>query len=345
MFKININGTDRAVYEKELKNFLPDRFIDCHTHIWLSSFTPYGQSNGGAEWTKLVCEDMSAEELLDAERALYPGKTVIPLVFGGVDHDVTQCNDYVRESKERFSFPALYRTDYRMDADELEENVKKGGFIGIKPYITNCPTYIPADEIRIFDYLPHEHLRAADRNGWIVMLHIPRSGRLRDGVNLAQLLEIEEKYPNLKLIVAHIGRAYSSRDLGDAFRLLKDTKNMMFDFTANLCDEAIEACIEAVDTKRLMFGSDLPISNMRMYRITEDGVYYNVVPRGLYGNVEGEPHMRESDSETITLMVYEQLRAFRRVSSKLHLHERDIDRIMYTNARDLILSRDPGAKV
>ena len=34
------------------------------------------------------------------------------------------------------------------------------------------------------------------------MLHIPRNGRLRDPVNLAQMLDIEARYPKLQLIVA-----------------------------------------------------------------------------------------------------------------------------------------------
>jgi len=111
---------------------------------------------------------------------------------------------------------------------------------------------------------------------------------------------------------------------------------MYFDFTANLCDDAIKACIEAVGTKRLIFGSDLPIAAMRMYRIVENGVYYNVVPRGLYGNVSGEPHMRESDEKNITLMIYEQLRALKRVALELNLKDNDIEDILCNNAKRLL---------
>ena len=223
-----------------------------------------------------------------------------------------------------------------MSPDELEANVISGGFLGLKPYITNCPPYIPANEIRIFDFLPHEHLRIANKNGWIVMLHVPRSQRLRDAVNIAQIMEIEEKYPNLKLIVAHIGRAYSREDIGDAFHVLSNTKNMYFDFTANLCDDAIKACIEAVGTKRLIFGSDLPISIMRMYRITEQGVYYNIVPKGMYGNVSDDPHMRETDKTDITLMIYEQLRALKRCAIDMKLNDSQIEDIMNNNAARLL---------
>ena len=108
---------------------------------------------------------------------------------------------------------------------------------------------------------------------------------------------------------------------------------MLFDFTANLSDDAIKACIEAVGTKRLMFGSDLPIAIMRMYRITENGVYYNVVPRGMYGDVEGEPHMRETDEENVTLMMYEQLMALKRVAKELNLTKEDVEDILCNNAK------------
>ena len=111
---------------------------------------------------------------------------------------------------------------------------------------------------------------------------------------------------------------------------------MYFDFTANLCDDAIRECIKAVGTKRLIFGSDLPIAIMRMYRITENGEYFNVVPRGLYGNVEGEPHMRETDEEDVTLMIYEQILAMKRVAGELNLTKEDIEDIFVGNAKRLL---------
>lgn len=336
MYNLVFNDYDRHVYETELKDFLPDTFIDFHTHLIKSDFTPYGSHNGGSTWTDRIADELTAEDLLHTYKVLFPDKRVTPLVFGGCLCNPDQVNAYVHEKSLEFGFPTLYRTDYAMDPDEMEAKIKAGGFLGIKPYLTNCPPYIPSKETRIFDFLPHEHLKVCDRNGWIVMLHIPRDGRLRDKVNIAQLMEIEEKYPNLKLVVAHIGRAYSKEDIGDAFDILGKTQHMMFDFTANLCDDAIRACIEAVGCNRLIFGSDLYVAIMRMYRITEGGVYYNVVPRGYYGNLEGEPHMRESDESNITLMMYEQIRAFKRVALQLKLTDNDVEKVFYTNAKKLM---------
>ena len=336
MYQLKLTDYDRKVYETELKDFLPETLIDIHTHIWKSDFRPYGDSNGGSTWTNLVADEQTAENLVDGMKELFPANRVIPLVFGGCNQDVDQCNDYVRESAQKYGFPTLLRTDYAMSPETLEEQVKKNGCLGLKPYLTNCPPYIPPAELRIFDFLPHEHLEVANKNGWIVMLHIPRGKRLRDPMNIAQLMEIEHRYPNVRLIVAHIGRAYSKEDIGDAFEVLGRTERMMFDFTANLCDDAIQACIKAVGTKRLMFGSDLPIASMRMYRITQGGVYYNVVPRGLYGDVSADPHMRETDEKDVTLMIYEQLRALKRCAGDLKLKDEDIENIMYRNAKKLL---------
>ncbi len=336
MFNFNMTDYDRKVYEAELKDFLPENVIDFHLHTNKKEFDSWGAHNGGSSWTDLIADEMTTENMLDALQQLLPGKNVTPLVFGGCLCDIDTVNDYVRDDSRKYQFPTLYRTSYDMPKDELIKRVKEGGFLGLKPYLSNCPPYIPPKETRIFDFLPPEHLEAANENGWIVMLHIPRDGRLKDPVNLAQLLEIEEKYPNVKLVVAHIGRAYSKEDIGNAFDLLGKTKKMVFDFTANVSDDAIRACIEAVGTKRLIFGSDLPIAIMRMYRITEDGVYYNVVPRGLYGNVSGEPHMRETDETDVTLMYYEQIRAMKRVAEDLKLSKEDVENIFYGNAKRLL---------
>ena len=335
---IELIDYDRKVYEKELYNFLPTEFIDAHTHVWKNDFPIDGKSNGGSTWTRKVSGSPTVEDLLEGYRLLFPKNKVTPLVFGSCSRRIPTCNEYVRTKAEEFGFPTLFRTSYDMDPDRLEEEVKRGHFLGLKPYLTYSPSYIPSDEIRIFDFLPHAHLEVADRNGWIVMLHIPRSKRLRDPVNLGQIMEIEEKYKHLKLIVAHIGRAYAKEDIGNAFDLLKNTKNLVFDFTANVCDDAIRACIEAVGTRRLLFGSDLPIAYMRMYRIVENGVYYNVVPRGLYGDVSGEAHMRETDEKDVTLMIYEQIRAFKRCAAELKLTDGQVEDVMFRNAKRLIES-------
>ncbi len=337
MFTFKTNDYDKYVYQTEIKDFIPDTLIDIHTHIFEKEMERIGDAKGSSTWDRKVADELTGANIISAYEDMFPGKKVTPLVFGAFGKTAEEMNVYVEKEKDMYGFPALFRTHYSMSGEELEEQVKKGGFIGLKPFLTFSPSYLPPNEIRTFDFLTHEHLKMADKNGWIVILHIARSKRLKDEVNIAQLMEIEEKYPNVKLIVAHVGRAYSKQDIGDAFNILKNTKNMLFDFSANVCDDAIRACIEAVGVKRLLFGSDMPISVMRMFRTTDEtGFYYNNVPAGLYGDPFDDPHMKVSDRENITIMMYEQLRAFKRVALEMKLSDSDIEDIMYLNSKKIL---------
>ena len=332
----NYTAYDREVYDKELKNFLPEKMFDAHVHISASGLGSYGSPNGGSTWTDYLCNEMSVEKFLGICKEFFPLQKVEALIFGMTHTNIDMANNYVIESNKGYDFPMLCRSDYADDPDELEARVKAGGFIGLKPYLSNCPSYIPSKEVRIYDFIPPAQLEVANKNGWIVMLHIPRDKRLGDPVNIAQIMEIDEKYPNIKLIVAHVGRAYTDADFGDAFKIMKNTKNMMFDFTANLYTPAITEGIKTVGIDRFLYGTDLPIAVMRMYRIVENNDYFNVVYKGYYGDVKGQPHMREArDDENISLMVYEQLLAFKRTAMELKLSDSDIEKVMYWNAKKL----------
>ena len=49
----------------------------------------------------------------------------------------------------------------------------------------------------------------------------------------------------------------------------------------------------------------------------------------------GQPHMREEDNDQISLMVYEQLLAFKRSAAELKLSDTDVEKILYSNAKAL----------
>ncbi|MHB0999907.1 MAG: amidohydrolase family protein [Armatimonadota bacterium] len=340
-----ITDTDRHFYAERLTDFLPDEIIDIHTHMWRASDFPVQKPSTGevrtVTWPSLVASENPVEDLRETYRLVFPGKRVTPLVFAtlpeGGNLDVQ--NSYVEECARHENLPALIFSDPEWSAEELESRVRAGGFLGAKSYLSLAPAYIPGREIRIFDFFPPHQLEVHDRNGWIVMLHIPRDGRLKDAVNLAQLLQIERDYPNLSLIVAHVGRAYCNEDIGDAFDLLAGTERMCFDICANTNDYVFEQLLRCVGPKRVLFGSDMPITRMRMRRITRDGRYINLVPKGLYGDVSGDPNMAEVDgteAEKLTFFLYEEIDAFRRAAEQVGLSRSDIKDVFLYNAKRLI---------
>jgi hypothetical protein len=220
-------------------------------------------------------------------------------------------------------------------AQRLEREIREGGFLGAKVYLTLSPADIPVDQIRIFDFLPHQQLEVLNERGWIVMLHIPRCGRLRDPVNLADMLEIDRRYPKARVIIAHVGRAYCPEDGGDAFAVLRETKHLLFDISANTNAAVFEQIIRTVGPRRILFGSDLPITRMRMRRICEQGNYVNLVPKGLYGDVSDDKHMREvegAQAEALSFFLYEEIDAFRRAAQATGLTPADIEDVFHGNA-------------
>ncbi|MBQ1250154.1 MAG: amidohydrolase family protein, partial [Clostridia bacterium] len=213
------------------------------------------------------------------------------------------------------------------------------GFLGLKSYLDLSPKYLPEAEIRIFDFFPKHQLKKLDEMGAICMLHIPRHGRLKDQVNIQQILEIKREFPNVRLIIAHIGRAYTKEDVGNAFDYLTEAPDLMYDFCANCCEYAITELIRRVGPKHVMFGLDLPILRMRTHRIEENGTYINLIPPGLYGDPKQDPHLREvsaEEAEKITFFAYEELLAFKRAGKTLGLSREDVEDIMYNNAVNLI---------
>jgi len=338
-----LTKVDRKVYEEQIRDFLPEKIIDAHTHVWLDAHSAHNPKahERTVSWPSRVALDNSVENLVESYHLMFPGKSVMPLLFSSVSDgdDIDLMNGYVAACAEKHRFPALLFAHPSWTGAETERKIRAGKFIGVKVYLNLSPSYLPRKEIRIFDFLPPHQLELLHQNRRVVMLHIPRDGRLRDPVNHAQMLEIERNFPGVRLIIAHVGRAYCNEDVGDAFEVLKATKNMVFDFTANTNAWVFEQAIRAFGPDRCLFGSDLPITRMRMRRVCEGGTYFNVVPRGLYGDVSGDKNMREVDlpeAGQLTFFMYEEILAIRQACQKAGIDRKGVEAIFLASAKRVL---------
>ena len=343
MALFEVTPNDRRIYEEELKDFLPDKIFDVHCHIALREHSQPvvlqpGEKKRTVTWPSLVADQNSIEDLQETYALFFPGKQCKALMFSNAGHGEV-INNYVADASRRSGFPALYYSHPNQSAQEIEQKIREGGFLGLKSYLDLSPKYLPEAEIRIFDFFPKHQLKKLDEMGAICMLHIPRHGRLKDPVNIQQILEIKREFPNVKLIIAHIGRAYTREDVGNAFEYLTQAPDLMYDFCANCCEYAITELIRNVGVKHVMFGLDLPILRMRTHRIEENGTYINLIPPGLYGDPSQDSHLREvspEEAEKITFFAYEELLALKRAAKTLNLSREDIEDIMHNNAVNLI---------
>lgn len=337
------NEVDRRTYETRLADFLPDRMIDVHTHVWLDSHKAHRADEHArtVSWPARVAKDCPVEDLVESYRRIFPGRTVKPLLFSNVSEgdDLDAMNRYVSAAGRARGFPALLFAHPSWSGEEVEKRIRAGGFLGVKVYLNLSPAYLPRREIRIFDFLPPGQLDALSAGRRVVMLHIPRDGRLGDPVNLSQMLEIERNWPGVRLIIAHVGRAYCDGDVGDALERLSATKDMVFDLSANTNDRVFERVLRAFGPERCLFGSDMPITIMRMRRIEEGGTYVNLVPRGLYGDVSGDRNMREIDppeSDGLTTFMYEEILAIRAACGRIGIGRPGVEAVFRTSAERVL---------
>jgi predicted TIM-barrel fold metal-dependent hydrolase len=348
MSLFEMTGVDKDIHDRELADFLPDRLIDVHTHVWLDRHKQHRPEEHArtVSWPSLVAKECSIEDLEKSFQLMFPGRSAKALIFSSISEgdDVEAMNGYIAESGRTHGHPTLMYAFPSWSAKDLDRKLRAGRFLGVKVYLNLTPTYLPRQEIRIFDFLPPHHLDVLDRGRRVVMLHIPRDARLRDPVNLEQMLEIERNWPRVRLIIAHVGRAYCDEDVGDAFQRLGVTKNMVFDFAANTNAHVFEQAIRAFGPERCLFGSDLPITWMRMRRVCEGGRYVNLVPRGKYGDVSGDKNMREVDgaeADRLTTFMYEELLAIKRACTRAGVDKCGVEAIFRTNAERVLGWRMP----
>ena len=343
MALFEITDTDRQLYNTELRDFLPKQMFDIHSHLWLESFWSTSQNTDmrAVSWPYLVARDNCVQDLDESYRLLFPDKHVVPMVFANPEpnDDMKLHNDYVQKSAEAYGYPTLYFSHPTQSAADVERFVLEGGFLGLKSYLNLSPAHISEPSIRILDFFPPHQLEVLNRHGWIMMLHIPRPGRLKDSTNLADIAWIKRTYPRIRLILAHVGRAYCIEDVGNALDTLAPFDDLLFDFSANCNPDVLEMLVANVGPKRVMFGSDLPITRMRMRRICEYGHYINLVPPGLYGDVSNDPNMRETsqaEGKTVSFFLYMEAIAMKTALLHLGYGTKEAERVFAGNARELL---------
>ena len=220
---LEIKPVDKAFYEKHL-GYLPARMIDIHTHVLLRAHRQRSPvERRGPTWPGSVAAQNLIADLLATYRLMFPQQVVTPVIFGPAtqEYDLDASNQYVSQAATQHGLPSFLVTTPEWTAQELEARVVRGGFLGLKPYLEWAPSHIPSDDITIFDFLPAGtsgcgRCARLDRHA----AH-PAPRPARDPLNLEMMLEIEHRYPNVQLVIAHIGRAYCPEDVGNAFEVLR----------------------------------------------------------------------------------------------------------------------------
>ncbi len=332
---VEIREVDRRIYEEELLPWLPERIFDCHVHVSRAeNCLPISPERLERLWAFEVGAFQTWPELRARYKALVPRQTVEALVFGGVyrEQHIEGENDYVRMGmvQPENQSKGLFVTRPEWPAERIAEAMVDG-FLGIKPYPDLAPQGAEGASLR--DFVPHEHLAMLDSLGGVMMLHLPRPGRLADPRNIAELRELRQKYPSIRLIVAHIGRSYCLPTALAGLPHFADDPGVYFDTAANLNADVFQYALETIGPDRILYGSDLPVTMMRGVREHVGDRYINYTDGDYSWNTNRKSPEEEA---SYTFYLYEELRALIAAVERAGMGKAELEKIVFSNAMRLL---------
>lgn len=334
---------DRRFWQEHLEDFVPKKIIDAHTHVDYPDLrlVEVTEEKKRQYWVNELLEMMTPQQAKRCHEIVFPNRDVRCLAFGfpSLEYDIQASEQRLAKDVPAFGWHRLAIVQPTATADELDALLDKPNVIGIKVYYdligydpTSRDKYIEAS---IFDFLPHHQLEVLNRRKKWVTLHVPKAGRLGHPDNIREIKQIREKYPDIKLVIAHLGRCYTIIHARQAFEQLRDDVGLYFDNSAVLNPEVHQYALEIFGPARILYGTDNPIFYMRGRRQWQGEKYFNRTSYPFYFNKDREAPEIETN---YTLYMYEALLAIKQACNKIGLSKSDIEKIFYNNAKKLILT-------
>jgi glutamate-1-semialdehyde 2,1-aminomutase len=288
---------DMEFFERELHSFVPDQVYDAHCHVWLDGETHFGIEG----W----CGSIGYDDHLHLTGDLHPGRNIAALFLSFGDSampaGVERMNEFVAQQVVR---DKAYRGAFFVrptdDPEFVRQEVRRLGLHGLKCYHTFAPVS-PTWDARIPEYLPENLVSVANEEGWFIVLHIVRSRACADSDNLNWIRRYCRAYPNMRLILAHSGRGFQPAHNLEGLPSLKGLDNLYFDTSANCEPVAHQAIMRILGHRRLMYGSDMPISHSRgrsvaaadsFFFVDEQVPVWNATQSGIEPVLLGLEHLR-----------------------------------------------------
>ncbi len=311
---VTVTDLDARIWREELGAFVPAQVFDVHTHSfrWAHNLDPNKNTYGHGQIYGSPFEETTFAVLDACDAALFPSRQVRRLVFPFpfAQCDFAAANEFIADQVAQApGSAALMLVHPSMSAEYVEATVRRHGFLGLKPYRFYSTTG-DAVECRITDFMAEPHIAVADRYGLIIMLHLSKRLGIADPQNQRDLLDLTQRYPNVRWILAHCARSYSAWGIERAAQTLRDLPHVLFD-TSSVCEsDAFDALYSAVGMERVMYGSDdAPVGVWRGKYVTWGYAWAYLSPDNHQFNLS------HCDGR-MTFTRYEQLRGMRRAAAR-----------------------------
>ncbi|MEO1999412.1 MAG: amidohydrolase family protein [Planctomycetaceae bacterium] len=320
--RIDYRDCDQEIWEEELADFVPDRVLDAHIHL-------FWQSNVADLKPGLEPPDTDLQTLNKWAEVLYPGRQMQYLILGTpyAGTDVASHVQSVRQEIE--DVPGIRHNRLvtpSCKVEDIERDLKNPQFIGLKPYRTYSVTG-DISQCRIHEFLPHEQMELANHHGWWVTMHLSRVHGCADQHNLDDLEEYTtRRYPKIKWLLAHCARSFTYWPIRQAVDRLRDMPNIHYDTSAVTDLRPYCTLLTKEDTRRIFWGSDgvgAAFFHGHYAALGRAWQHYDADQGGLqFPHCDGRP----------ILAVYEQLMSLKFAAEVAELSRDQIEGIFWRNA-------------
>ncbi len=333
---IDYTDADKKVYENELHEFLPKKILDAHIHLFDDSCMVPGARFPDQNVYQKFGGVFSYEQCLAWAAALMPEQKFHLNCFGqpSFESDLESSADYcgkISDNRNCFGMALISPHD---SAEAVIQRVERNHLIGYKPYLNFVDWKEPRD-VTIEDMLPAAQMEAADQRGLAITLHIPRGERLADPVNQAQMVELCQRYPQTKIIFAHIGRAYYLSNVIGFLDGIAACPNAYIDTAMVNHAGVLEYALKKFPRERILFGSDAPIAFLRGKSVEINNQYAYLMGEDY---AIGTTIFDANQAVTFTSFYYEQLRGIKLASERAGLNRNEVENLFFNNAAMLFSS-------
>jgi len=257
-----VTDWDRELFDRELDRFVPSTIFDAHAHWYCAdhfapgSVPPLVQS--GPPTVGSAVFDQAMGELIPNRRTeglFFP--------YPHAQCDVDAANEFLRQQLQgRPGSRGQLLITPSQDPEFIRETVRRYGFVGLKCYHVYSP-HRPTFDSGIEEFLPESQVQIAHEEGLSITLHLVRQRALADVANQQTIRRYCERYPHMRLILAHAARGFNAHHTILGIDSLRGLNNVWFDTAAITDGGAIEAIIHTFGPQRLLYGSDFPVSHQR----------------------------------------------------------------------------------
>ena len=329
------NQIDLPFYRAEIEPLLPPEVMDFHAHIWRKQDwqeVPWEENEAGSKYM-VTLPDYGLERLQADGQRIFPNRKYKAVCFGYPTPaaDIESTDAYTAEAgKSGWVYSLMLAGKGLRSRAQIENRLRRDGSYGYKVLLN----WFGDDygNVTIEDMLSPVEMELAEKYRLVVLLHVPRSGRLADPEIQQGVRNLSKEYPHAQIVLAHCGRCYLPDEMKRAIKSIRDLDNVYMDTSMVMDPVALQMVLEEIDSSRVLFATDFPVPTMRGRRVYVMDHWVDLV---FPGNAESTFRV-QSENIRATFMVYEIVLAIRRAAEWVKLPEKKLTAIFHENGMKVL---------